>query len=51
LKTGTLIASGPDVTKVTAPETACGCVGGRKLWREFPRADPAWNKAGKLEAE
>jgi hypothetical protein len=31
--------------------TACGYAGGTKLWRVAPRADPAWNKAGRLRAD
>jgi hypothetical protein len=34
-----------------ALETAYGCARGRKLWRVVPRADPAWNKAGRLGAD
>jgi len=34
-----------------ALETAYSCVGGRKLWRVTPRADPVWNKTGRLKAE
>jgi len=32
-------------------ETAYDCDGGRKLCRVTPRADPAWNKAGRLGAD
>jgi len=31
----------PNVMRGAAPETAHGCVGGVKLWRVTPRADPA----------
>jgi len=42
---------GPNAERGTALETAYGCAGGRKLWRVTPRADPAWNKAGRLGAD
>jgi hypothetical protein len=32
---------GSNAKRVTALETAYGCVGGGKLWRVTPRADPA----------
>jgi hypothetical protein len=32
---------GSNAKRVTALETACGYVGGTKLWRVTPRADPA----------
>jgi hypothetical protein len=41
----------PNATRGTALETAYGCVRGTKLWRVTPRADPAWNKAGRLGAD
>jgi hypothetical protein len=42
---------GLNAMRGTALETAYGCAGGRKLWRVTPRADPAWNKAGRLGAD
>jgi len=41
----------PNVKRGAALETAHGCARGRKLCRVAPRADPAWNKAGRLEAD
>jgi len=43
--------SGSNAERGMALETAYGCVGGRKLCRVIPGADPAWNKAGRLEAD
>jgi hypothetical protein len=43
--------SGSNAERGKALETAYGCVGGRKLCRVIPGADPAWNKAGRLEAD
>jgi len=51
LKVGMLVESGPNTQRGKAPETAYGCAGGRKLWRATPRADPAWNRAGRLGAD
>jgi len=41
----------PNAKRGAALETAYGCVGGEKLWRVTLRADPAWNKAGRLGAD
>jgi hypothetical protein len=42
---------GPNAKRGAALGTAHGCARGRKLWRVTPRADPAWNKAGRLGAD
>jgi hypothetical protein len=42
---------GSNVKRGKTLGTAYGYAGGTKLWRVTPRADPAWNKAGRLGAD